>query len=235
MRLIYISGLLILFLFGCSKSEGPSTIDEAGNETEDNNLPPEATSLVFPTNNLICTGLDLEFEWQSVTDPEGDTVTYEIEIATDNQFSAIVHSNKTVETSRIHDLENATTYYWRVRAVDTLENASPYSPTWDFYTEREAAVNLLPSLPSLVQPALGATVSQGTIELHWDASDADGDSLVYDIYFGDTNEPEIQTENTTSKTLLVNTVAGKTYYWKIAVKDGRGGISYGPLWNFNAD
>ena len=232
MKLKYLIGLLFLILFACSTGDDSTNLISEEEEQEVENQAPTATSLIFPTNELICSGINLEFQWEAASDPEGDDIIYEVSIATDANFNSIVHSNKTVLTSRTHNLENATTYYWRVRTLDSEENVSDYSPTWDFYTEREAEFNTLPTLPTVLLPELGSTVNATSVNLSWEASDADGDELSYDVYMGKTNPPALHIENTTATNLEITVDTGSTYYWKVIVKDTKGGIAYGELWNF---
>jgi hypothetical protein len=56
--------------------------------TPTNNAPATPT-LTYPTNNLLCINNQLDFQYSS-TDPDGDAITYLIEIATDNTFANIV-------------------------------------------------------------------------------------------------------------------------------------------------
>jgi hypothetical protein len=70
--------------------------------------------------------------------------------------------------------------------------------------------------------------------LTWTGSDPDvGDTLVYDVYLGTTDEPQLvitgqaETVYDTSG-LKVNT----TYYWKIIARDNHGTVTQGPVWHF---
>jgi subtilisin-like proprotein convertase family protein len=97
-----------------------------------NNGSPAAVALTTPTNAATAISTGVTFNW--VASPENGA-TYEIDIATDPSFSAIVDqatglgSNSYVSAS----LSNNTTYYWRVRVV-TGCGTSPYSSTFSFTT-----------------------------------------------------------------------------------------------------
>ena len=72
-----------------------------------------------------------------------------------------------------------------------------------------------------MRPALNSQTAT-TVTLQWTASDADtSDILTYDVYFGTENQPTI--------------VTSATYYWKIVVKDNKGGQTIGQVWIFTTD
>ncbi|MDO9274015.1 MAG: hypothetical protein Q7T92_00515, partial [Lutibacter sp.] len=76
-----------------------------------------------------------------------------------------------------------------------------------------------------------------SVTLAWTASDVDtSDSLTYDVYFGTVNPPTAIVSASQSASTLTKTVsASTTYYWKVAVKDGKGGQTIGQVWNFTTD
>uniref|UniRef100_A0A7C3MHR5 Fibronectin type-III domain-containing protein n=1 Tax=Dictyoglomus thermophilum TaxID=14 RepID=A0A7C3MHR5_DICTH len=98
---------------------------------------------------------------------------------------------------------------------------------------KPAVSNQPPLAPSNPNPQDNATNVPITVTLSWTCSDPDGDSLKYDIYFGDTETPQLREENYTSTTYTVeNLNYNTTYYWKIVAKDGKGGVKSGPIWSF---
>ena len=199
------------------------------------NQAPGVPSLVFPTNNLICTSVDLEFSWNVVIDSDGDAVRYVIDIARDSNFNDIAFTVTTTSTTNTFTLEKGVRYYWRVRAIDSEDNASAYSPTQSFYTEPEATVNSLPAVPELVNPTQGSRLSATTVSLEWNASDSDDDVLSYDLYFGDTNPPVLFSEGIDATTMDVDVSSGKVYYWRIVARDPHQSATISPVWNFRAE
>jgi len=94
-------------------------------------------------------------------------------------------------------------------------------------------LNTPPNQPFNPHPEDGAVDVSITIDLSWQCNDLDGDALTYDIYFGTNSNPPLVKSDHTSNTydpgqLQYNT----TYYWKIVAKDGKGGITEGPIWSF---
>ncbi|MDK2840416.1 MAG: internalin [Thermosipho sp. (in: thermotogales)] len=90
-----------------------------------------------------------------------------------------------------------------------------------------------PNVPNNPMPLNGSTKILLSPILSWQSNDPDGDTLIYDIYFG-TEEPLnlIAFNFKKNKYRLGVLKPGTTYYWKIVVKDGKGGEKIGPVWSF---
>ncbi len=201
------------------------------------NKVPTAPTLVAPTNNKLCIDNAVSFQWNASTDPDGDAITYQIQVAKDNQFGQIAHSLSGSATNQYISLEKGVAYYWRVKAIDSKNLASNYSSTFQCYTEGIGETNHLPFTPELVKPDLNSLVQTATATLEWNASDVDtNDALTFDVFFGTVNPPTTKIgDNQTAKTLDVNLEASKSYYWKVVVKDNNGGETIGQIWNFKTD
>ena len=199
------------------------------------NLPPSIPELLLPDADAFCTDNPLTFEWTAATDPEGDGIQYEIQVATNASFTEGVQLKRTSITNHSFTLLKNTAYFWRVRSKDNKNNVSEYSEVREFFTEGEGVSNHLPNSATLIAPELNEAIIGLTTTLEWSASDVDGDPLTYDVYFGKTNPPVLLTENSTSTTQLVDLDEATTYYWKIVVKDDKGGESLGQVWEFIAE
>lgn len=202
------------------------------------NNAPAVPTLVYPTNNLLCIDNVLDFDWNASTDPDGDSVTYQVQIATDSGFSQLVHSVTESSTLRTLSLEKGIAYYWRVRATDSKGLSSSYSSTNQFYTEGEGISNHLPFSPIVVSPELNSVVSTSTATLQWTADDVDtSDILTFDVYLGtdESNLPIESSDQTATNFETATLTASTTYYWKVVVKDGQGGQTVGQIWNFTTD
>ncbi len=85
------------------------------------NQAPSQPILSSPSNNAQ-TDTSVRFDWEGSTDAENDRVTYQLEIAQDYYFNAVVfrqgdiNGTQSFVTGQI--LDNQTTYYWRVWAID---------------------------------------------------------------------------------------------------------------------
>jgi len=87
----------------------------------------------------------------------------------------------------------------------------------------------------IVTPTGGATNQEITQSLSWNGyfSDPDNDSLSYDVYLGTSSSNLIYKTSTGSTSYSPGTLAyDTTYYWQLKAKDGWGGETWGPIWNF---
>lgn len=232
-KLIYL--LVISFSLGsCSGSGGD---DVSSPNPEPTNNKPTNPSNLKPINNLLCIDNSVTFEWNASIDSDGDAVTYQLEVAMDNQFSEnsqIINAISSTSTQLI--LDRGIAYYWRVKAVDTKNASSDYSSVFQFYTEGDGELNHLPFSPALDAPNLYTIVQEMSTTLSWTASDVDNDPLVFDVYFDTVNPPEsIISENQSELYLEVDLSVSTNYYWQVIVKDDKGGVSNGQIWNFKTD
>jgi len=114
--------------------------DSSGNEgTPDSvminvieNNPPSTPELIEPENESEITNTTPFFDWTDSTDPENDTVSYELLVDNDSDFSSpeINESTPESEYTSSEELE-LDTYYWKVRAWDGT-SYSDWSETWVF-------------------------------------------------------------------------------------------------------
>lgn len=230
-------GLFIVSLVvfsSCSSGDGGS---EDPSPTPVENSSPTVPSLNYPTNNLVCISNTINFQWNTSTDAQNDAITYQLQVATDNAFIQNLNSSNATALSKQLTLNKGKLYYWRINATDSKNASSNYSPTYSFYTEGEEMLNHLPFAPVVVAPALNAFQTNGAINLSWTAVDADAtDILTYDVYFGTVNPPTNKVASAiTSKNFSVNTSTASNYYWKVVVKDGKGGETLGQTWNFKTN
>ncbi|WP_287925396.1 ABC transporter substrate-binding protein [Kosmotoga pacifica] len=133
----------------------------------------------------------------------------------------------------------------RVIAVTGTEDALlDFAPDSGYFT----IGNQPPEEPYIIQDGLsvtdGATGVPLTPALCWDSSDPDGDTIVYDVYYGTSPENmQLYLSNYTEKISMSGDLIGyaiinpalepsTTYYWKVVAKDGKGGITEGPIWSF---
>jgi len=231
-KFIYISVISILI----SSCGGGGSDNPKPTPTPENKIPTTPT-LTTPTNGTLCIDNSVNFQWNNSTDPDGDAINYQIQVAKDNQFSQIAHTLTSTSTSKSISLDKGVAYYWRVKATDSKNASSDYSSVFNLYTEGEGEINHLPFSPELIKPELNEIVQTATVTLEWAASDVDtNDNLTFDVFFDSVNPPSTKiADNQTTKTLNTNVVASSNYYWKVVVKDNNGGETIGQVWNFKTD
>ncbi|MFC2127115.1 hypothetical protein ACFLRU_01915 [Bacteroidota bacterium] len=197
---------------------------------------PSIPQLTFPSQDELCIENTLNFTWDASTNEDGSSVIYIFEIAKDNLFSNKVKSEVLTSLSKIVTLEKGFAYYWRVKAKSSKNIESEFSSISQFYTEEIPQSNHLPFAPELIYPFLNQSLEgENTVVLEWKASDVDKDPLKYDVYFGkDKDNLTLAVENSDTTSLEVNLDTPTTsYYWRVIVKDDKGGQITGPLWSFN--
>jgi len=222
-----------LFLFSCG---GGGSGDDQPDPLPINNAPNKPV-ISAPINNLLCINNVVQFHWEAAIDPDGDAVSYQLQLATNNQFTENVqNSSNILGTSYQFSLSKGVAYYWRVKTFDSKGLSSEYSNIFQFYTEGDGVSNHVPFAPNIVSPNLNQIVQTNTTQLEWTANDVDNDPLTYNVYFGTVNPPPTKVaENLSTKTFDVTLNSSTSYYWKIVVNDGKGGISIGQIWNFKTD
>ena len=192
------------------------------------NKPPIQPSNPLPSNGKINVKLMPTLSWEA-SDPDGDTLTFDIYFGTDSN-PTLVESDLSTNTYIPGSLDSNTKYYWKVVAKDR-NGKETSSPVWSFTT-----LNNSPTKPSNPHPSDGQTDVSLAPTLSWVASDPDGDTLTFDIYFGTNSNPPLVESDLSINTYNPGMLDSKTtYYWKIVAKDGKGGKSEGPVWRFKTE
>jgi len=222
-KFILFSLIVSLVLISCS-SEQVNTV-------------PTVPNLISPSNNKLCINNSISFEWSVATDAEKNPIVYQLQIATDNQFTQIVSNTDVSSTVQTMTLDKGKAYYWRVKAIDDKKASSEYSSTFSFYTEGIAVTNHAPFLPQLVSPTNNSSISGLSTALKWTASDVDlNDVLSFDVYLGTENNPSTKiVDNKASTTFDATLQANKKYYWKVVVRDNKGTETNGQIWSFRTN
>lgn len=228
-RLLYLS-IVSLVVVACSSGGGDD-------EPEVTNSAPTVPTLTAPADNKLCLNTTVVFEWGVATDVNKDAITYQLQVAKDNLFAQIVNTEDVQGSSKSINLEKNTAYYWRLKSTDSKGLSSAYSSTYKFYTSGDAVINHLPFVPELVAPTQNVVLNTSSTTLKWNAADVDvADVLTYDIYFGTTANPTTKIkENSTSKSFDVTLEPTKEYFWKIVIKDNKGGETTGQIWKFKTN
>jgi len=179
-----------------------------------------------PSSGTTGIGTSITLSW-NCSDPDGDALVYDVYFGTTTN-PARVSAGQTAKSYTSSNLTEGTKYYWKVVARDEkgLETAGDL---WNFTTKS----NQPPAKPSSPNPANNASDVAVSINLSWNCSDPDGDSLKYDVYFGESSNPsKVATGITTKSYNPGNLQNGKDYYWKIVATDAKGATTQGDVWKF---
>lgn len=193
------------------------------------NSTPSVPGILNPGNGSSVSELAPTLSVVPAFDEDNDTLTYDYEVYTgdDPQADTLVVDVLDAGTAWqvATPLANRTSYSWRVRAVDEIGAAGPWSETAAFTVN----VNTRPTTPTLNNPVSGGMVTSLTPVLSvLNAEDPDGDPLFYDFELYSDIDLQYRVaggtigEDTliTSWTVPVDLSDNTSYYWRARGLDG---------------
>ena len=195
------------------------------------NQPPYTPSSPEPENGSTDVSIYTDLSWTG-GDPDGDDLTYDVYFeAGDSTPDELVSENQSDTTYDPDTLEENTEYYWRIVAWD--EWTSETGPIWSFTTGE----NLPPNEPSDPDPPDGATDVPIVKILSWIGGDPNpGDTVLYDVYFGNSSPPPMVAEDLSETSYDPDTMdLDTTYYWQIVAEDSQGLSTSGDIWYFTTE
>ncbi|WP_303318324.1 FISUMP domain-containing protein [Flavivirga abyssicola] len=180
---------------------------------------PDEPMLVAPVNKSgVMSGIVLD--WDDVTDPEGDPVSYDVYLDKSNTPTTLVATVTTSEfTTSSLDINSG--YYWYVVAKDPSGNFTE-SDIFGF-----SAIGASPGFPIIQEFEVQDVLSLDEL-LIWNAADG---ATTYDVYVDTVNPPVKKLASDITETQFQITNADipsdltdiKTYYVLVVAKDGSGG------------
>ncbi|MCF6365666.1 MAG: T9SS type A sorting domain-containing protein [Bacteroidales bacterium] len=188
----------------------------------------ESPVLIAPANGSIgITYSSVSLDWNSIA----SVSSYQYEVSTSNDFSALIKSGTTSLTDRtITGLDPNTVYYWRIRGENS-NGFSPWSEVWSFTTETTTM-----TAPVLISPANSATnISSTSIDFSWQ-SVFGANEYIFEISQDNTFTTGVTTQNiSNTSNNLVALNENTTYYWRVASTDGYTTSSWSDVWNFTTE
>lgn len=163
------TSLLTIQTSGADPGEYTFTVigDDGGNSSEitlgitilpDPFTPP---TLISPANNSVDVYPNPVLVWDG---DESGATTYEIQIATDQNFSNIVETGFTTGTSYqpVNANNGATQYYWRVRGMNTCGTSS-FSEEFNFITDFISCITYNSVFSSTISPSGTPTIENDIV------------------------------------------------------------------------
>lgn len=194
------------------------------------NTAPASFNLI--SSSGVVDSLRPKFDWEDSFDVDpGDYLTYTIWYSTVDNYS-VYSSSESLQDSEFTpatSLEENTTYWWKVKALDG--STETWSNQTDWYIIVDTA-NQNPLPFGLIEPTNGFEVNILTPTLRWDnTSDPDPfDSFTFTLRYSQHQDFSTYTDETnittTSYTFSSNLSDDATYYWKIKAEDTNGGITW---------
>ncbi len=208
-------------------------------ETGDlDNIPPNTPTYPSPAHLEKDIEYHVTFSW-SGGDPDGDPVTYKIFLATASTWVPSDPTNlKLIHTTNLlkydyYGLARGAVYQWQIIATDKT-GAQTAGPIWQFSTVEPE--NNVPSYALITEPLDGSSEISVSQKLRWTATDEDGDTLYYDVYFGTDPNPELVSASQASQIYDPGTLLNATkYYWRVVVSDGRVANPRSDIWSFTTE
>jgi outer membrane protein assembly factor BamB len=193
------------------------------------NLPPYTPSNPSPSDDAMYVDPDADLSWIGGDPNPGDTVTYDVYFGTSSSPPKII-TNQTETSYDPGTMNLNTVYYWKIVAWDN-DNVSSESPIWSFTTE---GPNNPPYEPSDPDPESSEFDVDIDADLSWTGGDPDpGDTVTYDVYFGDSTPPPKVSSNQSDTTYDPGIMTFSTnYYWIIIAWDNHGAYNSSPIWHF---
>ncbi len=203
-------------------------------------MAPPAPTLVAPIGGAVVSSGAPTLSWQNVTDPDGDAVTYDLElyagdtgglpVQTATAIAAAAGATTTFVPSTI--AEN-TRVWWRVRARGGAA-LSPWSEYGAFLVD---TANDPPEVPILVKPAEGELLAMRRPGLSvLNVTDPEDDAIGYvfaiardgnftDVVWTSDPVPANLVSATTMTSAGVDLAWGGSYFARARARDARGGES----------
>lgn len=188
-------------------------------------------TLQVPENNKVNQPAVVDFIWES----SANATAYHLQVSKDMTFNTTIldKSSLTGTSFNAGGLEPNTTYYWRVRASNSVGESS-WSDVWKF-----TLVPAVPANPALFSPADRATNQKLSTQLKWNAPSLGGATERYHIQVSEMMDFSTLVANDTTTTATVFTVSNlkyKTvYYWRVAAVNAGGTGAWSEVWSFTTE
>ena len=194
------------------------------------NMPPHITDL-SPKSGTMDATVTVTLSWTG-NDPDGNSLSYDLYFSQDSSPTMLESNLSETEYSfAVSPLEHNITVYGKVVAVDDV-GGSTESEVYYFSTP----VSDPPAIESM-SPATGSDNIPLNSYLTWICSDINGEDLTYDVYLGLTDSPTLLASGLeVSSYLLPGFMEYETtYYWKLVVSDGHGGVAESEVYSFTTE
>ena len=250
MKAKYFIFMILILLYSCGGGDSadenisvPVIVTPEPEDSPEEVDPPAAATLVFPKKDEVCeqgsddseTKAKINFQWNSATNAE----SYDLKI-TNLDKNSINEITNITGTSNEVSLDKGTPYSWVVESKRSGTSETSLSSNWKFYLSGDGLTNHPPFPSKLISPRSGTTFSSSTtiVELSWEGSDPDGDTILYTLFFDIIDgfqNPLNENINLelNSKSIEVN--SSTTYYWRIKATDSYGNSSYSLNYSFRVN
>jgi len=198
----------------------------------------QEVNLIAPLQDQVCEqGINSSedrsrvfFEWEQTKNAQ----SYDLIVTNLETGANFITYEDIYDTRKELELVHNKAYSWQVIARNTNSADTSSSPVWNFYFVGEPEENYAPFPASIISPQFGYTVEDSSVELEWEASDPDGDTLNYTIFLDQIDgkqEPLAELTMLESTSTTVTVESGATYFWRVKSSDGKSS-SFSQVYNF---
>ncbi|MDZ7755195.1 fibronectin type III domain-containing protein [Rhodohalobacter sp.] len=210
-----------------------------GEPGEDSGNPPATPTLLSPSNGSSGVSTSPNLDWNSVS----NVSSYRLQVAEDSGFSNIVKNDNGLTQSQqsVSGLDYETTYYWRVRAVNS-DGASDWSPVWSFTTESNgnddggSGSDSPPAAPTLSSPSNGSSGVSTSPDLSWNSV---SNAASYRLQVSETSGFASTVVNDNGITSIQRQVSSldyeTTYYWRVRAVNSDGASDWSSTRSFTTE
>ncbi|WP_034890963.1 LamG-like jellyroll fold domain-containing protein [Gillisia sp. Hel_I_29] len=181
--------------------------------------------LQLPQDSTLEVEIPVTLNWNA----SANAVSYKVQISEDVSFASNIFEGAAITATSVEvsNLENNSSYYWRVLATNSLGDSN-WSSIWNFTTTMKLA-----EIPVLDSPLdLDSEQPINTL-LSWNSTK---DAASYKVQVSDdvnfaTTVFEISNLNDTS-VAVDNLAVSTSYYWRVLASNAVGESDWSAIWNF---
>ncbi len=189
--------------------------------------PPSAPALASPSNGATGVSPAPTLTWNS----SSGATSYNIEVARSSSFGGTIVDSQTGIASTSYDaasLNNDSTYYWHVRAVNSAGSSS-WSSAWHFTVHVDT-----PSAPVLTDPANNALGVSTSPTFAWNASQGATSYTLQVSLSSGFSSLAVNDSGITETSYGASGLASDTlYYWRVRAVNAGGRSSWSSVRSFH--
>ena len=180
-----------------------------------------------PSNTATGVATQPTLSWNTASGAE----TYSVQVSANSNFSNPVFNQTGVlgTSVLVNSLVEGTTYYWRVRGVNTT-GQSDWSQVWNFTTITTPVAVAVPVLLSPANAAMGVALQPA---LSWNSAEGAETYSVEVAATSNFSNPVFNQTGIVGTSVLVNTLSeGTIYYWRVRGVNATSQSDWSQVWNF---